>query len=192
MWRFLVLLTISLYLTSFLNAQEKRESHYELYGGYTLLSNSFNGKPGATQPLNGGEFAIAFPAWHNLRFTIDVYSIRGSNLNAQQHAIFITGGGKYSHRVGKVNVFGEALLGDVGINRYWGPNSLPGQTASLTAFLGGGIDTPVSRRFAFRLAGGYQYTNFFLVQSVSDPIPYQFPGEPNNFARIASGVVWKF
>ncbi len=44
----------------------------QIYGGYTRLSNSFNGLTGTQNPLSGWDAGVAFPAWHNLRVKIDV------------------------------------------------------------------------------------------------------------------------
>jgi len=82
----------------------------QIYGGYTFLSNTINGVPGSRQPLNGWDAAVAFPAWHNLRFKIDTYAYRGTNLGAPQHPFFIMGGGQYTWRVRRESVFVEGLL----------------------------------------------------------------------------------
>jgi hypothetical protein len=56
--------------------------------------------------------------------------------------------------------------------------------------VGGGADTPISRRLAIRVEGGFQHTDFALVQSVANPFPYRIPGLPNYFGRISTGLVW--
>jgi hypothetical protein len=58
--------------------------------------------------------------------------------------------------------------------------------------LGGGLDTPISRTLAFRVSGGYQWSNFKLINSIVQIEPVQTPGLPNNFWRISSGLVWSF
>ncbi len=179
-------------LSSLLHAQSEAAPHYQLFGGYAFLSNSINGVPGAHQPLNGWDASLAFSSWHNLRFKIDFSTYVGTNLGASQKPYSIAGGGQYAKRLGKESLFVEGLVGNVGINRYWGPNQLPGDTASFVSILGGGVDTPISRRFAFRVAGDYQWTNFSLIESVSDAVPYTYPGIPRYFARITSGIVWQF
>jgi hypothetical protein len=178
--------------SSSLHAQQAARARYQLYGGYSLLSNSFNGVPGSRQPLNGWDASIAFPPWRSLRFKIDTSGYRGTNLGAQQSAFFIMGGGQYGWHFGKEAVFVEGLAGDGGLNRYWGANQTPGETASFSTLVGGGLDTPLTRHFAFRVEGDYFWTNFALVQSVSTLIPYRIPGLPNNFGRISTGCVWRF
>jgi opacity protein-like surface antigen len=173
-----------------LSAQSDHAASWQIYGGFTSLSNSFNGVPGARQPLLGWQGSVAFPAWHNLRGKLDFSTFRGTNLGAPQHAFAITGGGEYDRFIGKERIFGEALFGDMGLNGNWAANSGPGDSASFTTFFGGGLDTPVSKHFALRVEGGWQYTDFALFQSASYKYPYRIPGLPNNFARFSTGLVW--
>ena len=173
-----------------LAAQAQTSASYQIFGGFTSLSNSFNGVPGYRQPLLGWEAAVAFPAWHHLRPKLDYSSFNGTNLGAPQHAFFIMAGGEYEHYAGKERLFGEALFGDVGLNQNWGAGGAPGSSASFSTFFGGGADTPLNKQLAIRLEGGYQYTNFSLYQSLSYKFPYRIPGLPNNFGRFSSGLVW--
>jgi len=173
-----------------LTAQSGDLASYQIYGGFPSLSNSFNGVPGSRQPLLGWEAAVAFPAWHHLRPKLDYAAFNGTNLGAPQHAFFIMAGGEYEHEVGKERLFGEALFGDAGLNQNWGANGSPGSSASFSTLFGGGVDTPVSKHFAIRVEGGYQYTNFYLYQSLNPKLPYRIPGLPNNFSRVSTGLVW--
>ena len=93
---------------------------FQIYGGYTRLSNSFNGLTGSQNPLSGWDAGVALPAWHNLRVKIDVSQYTGTNLGAQQKAISIMGGGQYERIYHREGLFVEALFGNVGMNRYWG------------------------------------------------------------------------
>lgn len=185
-------LVMLLGISTALFAQSERPARYQLYGGYSYLSNTFNGIPGSRQSLNGWDASIAFPSWHGLRFKIDSFAYRGTNIGAQQDAFFVLGGAQYSRRLGRETIFVEGLAGDGGLNRYWGPNQAPGETASFSSVLGGGIDTPIARHFAFRVDGGYQYSNFALINNVQLILPVRIPGLPNNFGRISSGLVWGF
>lgn len=173
-------------------AQAESHSRYQAYGGYTFLSNSINGVAGSRRPLSGWDASIAFPAWRSLRFKMETYGYLGTNLNAPQHPYFILAGGQYGRRFGKEFVFVEALVGDGGINSNWGANATSGETASFATLLGGGLDTPISRRLAFRFDGGYQWSNFYLAPPGPINIPYRIPGLPNNFARFSTGCVWSF
>src|ERR1700677_638865 len=60
-------------------AQSDSPPPYEIFAGYSLLSNSFNGIPGSRQILNGGEASMAFPGWHGIRVKIDVTRYSGTN-----------------------------------------------------------------------------------------------------------------
>ncbi|HXR40461.1 MAG TPA: hypothetical protein VN776_15275 [Terracidiphilus sp.] len=177
-------------LTSSLLAQREAPARYQIYGGYTYLSNSINGVPGSHQPLNGWDASVAFPAWHNLRFKIDAFGYSGTNLGAPEHPYYILGGGQFSRRLGRETIFVEGLAGDSGINKYWGANKTTGETAAFASLVGGGLDTPLTRRIAFRVSGGFQYSYYAL--SGHGSIPYRIPGLPTNFGRISSGVVWQF
>ncbi len=162
---------------------------YRLYGGATYFSNSFNGVPGARSSLLGWDSAVEFPAWHNLRFKMDVSGTTGENGGASQKAFFVLSGLQYEHTLGRERVFAHALVGDAGITRYWGPNSLPGGTATFAYLLGGGVDTPISRHLAIRVEGDLQHTNLYLIKSVTE-IPYRVPGMPNYMGRFSTGLVW--
>lgn len=179
-------------LTQVLHAQNREvPARFQIYGGYSYLSNSLNGVPGSQQALNGWDASMAFPSWHNLRFKIDASGYLGTNLGAQQHPYFIMGGAQYSRRLGRETVYVEGLGGDGGVNRYWGANKTAGETASFVGFVGGGLDTPITRRIAFRVAGGYQYS-YFALATLPYYNPYRIPGLPTNFGRLSSGLVFQF
>jgi hypothetical protein len=120
---------------------------FQIYGGYTRLSNSFNGIPESQNALNGWDAGVALPAWHGLRAKIDVSRYSGTNLGAQQHALSIMGGGQYERTFHRERFFVEALFGYLGMNHDWGPNAQAGESASFTTLLGGGLDTPLNKHF---------------------------------------------
>jgi hypothetical protein len=184
------LLLLLFFLPTVLAAQPETSAPFELSDGYGYLSNSFNGVPGSRQPLQGWDASVAFPAWHNLRFKIDVSGFSGSNLGAPQRAIFIVGGGQYERTWGRERFFAQALVGEAGLNKNWGANATVGDTASFATLVGGGLDTPVTRHFGIRFEGGFQHTTFALHQSESYPQPYRIPGLPTYFGRISAGLVW--
>ena len=166
---------------------------YQLYGGYSYQSNTFNGVPGHRQSLDGWEASLALPQmWHGLRFKMDTTQYRANNYGAAQNAYYILAGFQYGHKIGYETVFGELMAGDIGMNQNWGPNAHVGMTASFTTVMGGGIDTPISRRFAIRTGADWVYENFALIMAKSNAIPYRPPGLPNYFGKVNAGVVWKF
>jgi len=186
----------SFYLLAFaflpvaLPAQSGASASYRIDVGFTALSNTFNGVPGARQPLPGWEASMAFPAWHHLRPKLEYSAFNGTNLGASQHAFFVMAGGEYERYAGKERLFGEALFGDVRVNQNWGANGSPGGNASFSTFFGGGADTPLSEHLAIRIDGGYQYANLTLYQSLGNQLPYRIPGLPQNFSRFSTGLVW--
>jgi hypothetical protein len=174
------------------DAPSQAPPRFQLYGGYAFLNNSPNGLPGERQPMNGWDAAIAVPQWRFIRFKVDVSSYRGSNQGAQQDTYYIMGGAQFTRRFGRESAFLEGFAGDGGVNRYWGPNASPGETASFATLLGGGLDTPITRCLAFRVSGGFQWSNFQLINDVKHNIPITTPGIPNNFFRLSTGLVWGF
>jgi len=173
-----------------LHAQSQAPSRCEIYGGYSFLSNSLDGVPGAHHALNGWDVSAAFFDWHGLRFKLDTYGYIGSNLGASQNMTFILGGAEYSHRLRSESVFIEALGGDGGAAKYWGPHGEQGNTAAFSTLLGGGLDTPINRRISFRAQADFQYAYFALVSNL--PVPQPLPAVPRFFGRISTGIVWRF
>jgi hypothetical protein len=189
----LFFLTVFVLLTCFpsaTSAQSSETAPFRFSGGFAALSNSFNGLPGSRQPLTGWNASAVSPGWHNLRFKVDVSEFSGNNLGARQRALFILGGAQYEHPIGRERVFAEALFGDGGFNRFWGPNALPGGTASFSELLGGGLDTPVTRHLALRVEADLQHTNLALIERLGYSLPYHVAGLPNYFGHFSAGVVW--
>ena len=178
-------------LSTALCAQKQAPQQYQVYGGYSFLSNSLNGVPGARQGLNGFDADFAFPSWHNLRFKIDTSAYRGTNLGAPQHPYFILGGGQYDYHIHRETLFAEGMAGTGGANKNWGAGGTLSQTASFAALLGGGLDSSISRHFGIRVEGGFQYS-YFALEHPSTLEPYRIPGLPTYFGRISSGPVFKF
>src|SRR5271166_6656741 len=92
-----------------LHAQTDFSARYQLYGGYSFLSNSINGVSGSHQPLNGYEVAFAIPPWHHLRYKMNLFQYHGTNLGAAEHPYFVLAGGQYGKNFGKEYAFVEAL-----------------------------------------------------------------------------------
>jgi len=179
-------------------------NRYQMYGGYSWLSNSINGVSGAHQGLNGWEYAFAIPPWHDLRFKLNAFSYRGTNLGAAQHPYFIMGGGQYGKTFGRESPFVEVMFGVGNTGKAdWGANNeathlaaYPGDTASFAMNLGGGLDTPISRSFAIRVQGDLQYSYFQQFEKLVGVPPHRtpvyVPNLPNYFGRVSTGIVWRF
>jgi len=178
-------------------AQTRPSPPLQVYAGYSWLSNSFNGVPGARQPLNGWNAGVAFQQWHHLRFKLDYSMYRGTNLGAPQHAFFLLGGGQYGVALHRERFFAQALVGEGGLNGTWFKansdgykNGNTGMIASFAEYLGGGIDTPVARHAAIRIEGGVQHSNFDPIEPDPRSQPYHLDGIPNYFGRFSVGMVW--
>ena len=178
-------------------AQREGPPPMQIYGGYSWLSNSFNGVPGSQNALKGWNAGVAFQPWHHLRFKLDYSMYRGTNAGVPQHAFFILGGGQYEATFHRERFFAEALAGEGGLNGNWyvaNPsgykNGNTGMIASFAAFLGGGIDTPVGRHAAIRVEGGVQHSGFEPIEPLPLSQPYHLNGIPNYFGRLSVGMVW--
>jgi hypothetical protein len=171
-------------------------NRYELFGGYSFLSNSFARRSGDTSlaPLNGWDAGVAFRAWHDLdpnrpwhRFGIktEVSGYYGTSLNSPQQPIFLLVGPQYTWPLGKNSLFAEGQVGFGHLNNKWNPFNGGATGNSFVAFMGAGFDHPIASRLAFRVEGGMLYTNFSFPNNES-------LGFPNYFARISTGLVWHF
>ncbi|MGC8548655.1 MAG: hypothetical protein ACP5M4_03050 [Acidobacteriaceae bacterium] len=171
--------------------QSRDDSSYQIFAGYTRLSNSFNGLPGKEHGLDGWETSLGFPSTHGMRLVLDYVSFNGTNQGASQQGTFIMGGGQYERLIGQEGIFVEGLAGEANLNQNWYNNGGLVSTASFPEFAGGGFDTPLTHSLAFRVEGGVQHTNFALMRSKKVSFPYYRPaGLPDNFARLTAGVVW--
>jgi len=172
-------------------------NRYDLFGGYSFLSNSFNDYsfPAASHvPLNGWDAGIAFRAWHQLDNSswhrlgvkVDTAGYYGTSLGSPQTSIFLLAGPQYTWTLGKNRPFIEGQVGFGHLDSKWFSSYNFGSTNnSFAAFVGGGLDRQIAPRLAFRVEGGMMYTNF----TVGSP---EIHGLPNYFARISTGLVWHF
>ena len=171
-------------------------NRYDLFGGYSFLSNSFARASGETSlvPLNGWDAGLAFRAWHQLdanrpwhRLGIktDISGYYGTSLSSPQRPIFLLVGPQYTWPLGKNSLFVEEQVGFGHLNNNWNPFSFGATDNSFAAFVGAGLDHPIAPRLAFRVEGGMLYTNFSFPNDESLDFP-------NYFARISTGLVWHF
>jgi hypothetical protein len=168
-------------------ADESNLGRKEFFAGYSFLSNSFNGHSSfvSHQPLNGWEVSFAAPVSRGLSLKASANGYYGTSLGSPQHPIFILGGATYSRHFGKEVGFVEGLAGLGLLNSDWWGGEVPGATKSFAVSGGGGLDTPLTKGLGFRVQGGLLYANF----TINDD---QIHGLPNYFARITSGLVWRF
>ena len=179
------------------SAQSQPPPPLQVYGGYSWLSNSFNGVPGHHQPLNGWNAGAAFPQWHHLRFRLDYSMYRGVNRGDPQHAFLIMGGPQFETMLHRERLYAFALVGEGGLNGTWFDtassnykNGNSGMIASLAESLGAGIDTPLGTHTALRFEGGFLHTNFDPIEPFPTSRPYHLAGIPNYFGRLSAGLVW--
>jgi hypothetical protein len=159
----------------------------QIFGGYSFFSNSFNGHStyGSHQPLNGWNASFAAPLSPRFSIKVDASGYYGNSLGSPQHPLFFLGGMQYNKHFGKETAFLQALAGYGHLNSNWWGGLAPGKTNSFSTVGGGGLDTPLSPRLAFRVEGGLQYADFTIPDD-------QIRSLPNYFARISTGLVWRF
>ena len=169
------------------SSTESRQGN-QLFVGYSFFSNSFNGHASATShtPLNGWEASFTHPLSGALRLKFDESGYYGTSLSSPQHPLFFLGGVEYVRPLGKASFFLEGLGGYGHLNSDWWGGEGPATTSSFTAVGGGGIDTRMSARLAFRVQADLQYANFTI------PTNDQIHSLPNYFARISAGPVFRF
>lgn len=166
---------------------ETQESRYEVFGGYSLLSNSFNGHASAPsrQPLNGWDAAAEVPVALHWDIKVEAAGYYGTSLGSPQHPLFVLGGAAWNHHFGKEVVFVEGLAGLGHLNADWWGGEGPAKTNSFAADAGGGLDIPLRSRLAWRIQGDFQFSNFTIPND-------QIHDLPNFFGRVTTGVVWHF
>lgn len=164
------------------DVDKSRQGPYEVLAGYSFFSNSFNT---SFQPLNGWEASFGAPASRRINLVLDGSGYYGTSLGSPQHPIFILGGLQYSRQFRKQTGFLEGLGGIGHINSdFWGGLAHP-TTYSFVGGGGGGLDTLITPRFAFRIKADFIYANFTIPDN-------QIHDQPNYFARISTGLVWRF
>jgi len=194
--RFYLLVAMICLSSAVVYAQPEPPPRYEVYGGYSYLSNTLNGLPGQHKALNGFDAGIAFPNWHNVRFKVDFTGYRGTNAGAPQDPYFIVGGAQYDihpSRLRRETIFVEGLGGVGGANKTWAngnPGANTGETASFAAMAGGGLDSRITQHLAFRVNGDFQYSYFVFESKYL--VPFKVAGLPTNFGHAATGLVWNF
>lgn len=170
------------------DAGSRAPGETELYAGYSYLSNSFNSHTGFSGGgLNGWDASVKLPLSNSFGVKIAAIGEYGSSLGDAQRAHFIMGGGQYGWRFGASSAYVHGLVGLGHINAQaltlggQGPNS----DSSLTEDAGGGFNVPFSRRMAWRIEAAMLHADF-------TPASNQIHDTPNYFARISTGVVWRF
>ena len=184
-----LLLLVLLACSHSLTAEDKpHDWRNEFYGGYSFLSSSFNAYSTFTGGgMNGWDAAVTSRLSGHLGIKVGAIGYYSKNNDATEIEHSIVAGPQYSRHFGKESAFVHGLVGLGIINSGAIPydNSKPSSNATLAALAGGGLDTPFSKRLAWRIEGDYMRTHF---NSASD----QIHGLHGNFARISTGVVFRF
>ncbi len=162
----------------------KVHGEQQIYAGYSYLTKDFRGGSG----LNGWEVAYTAPLTTHFGIKVESFGYHGSDNSATQNPIYFVTGAQYTHNIGKERIFVDGLIGMVHINSDWFyGNGYPSGASnnSYAAVLGGGLDTPISKHFAWRVEGSMVNTNIGVGDN-------QIHGLPNYFGRASTGVVFRF
>ena len=195
---FCLLLMTMLACTHALNAQvtpgaggkAKEHGEQQIYAGYSYLSNDFRGSYFGNGGMNGWEGAYAVSLTKNISLKVSSFGYSKTVAGSPQHPIFILVGPQFTHRFHKESVFVQGLVGLAHLNSDWfygaiccGTNT--SGSNSFGAEAGGGLDTPVSRHFSWRVEGDFVYSNITVADN-------QIHGLPNYFGRASTGIVFRF
>lgn len=170
------------------NAKERGEQ--QIYAGYSYLSNDFRGSYFGNGGMSGWEAAYAAPLTKHLGIKISSFGYFKTVESAPQHPIYFLVGPEYTHHIRKESIFVQGLIGLAHMNSDWfyGSGGTGGSSASsnsMAAEAGGGLDTPLSKHFSWRIEGDLVYSNFTVTDN-------QIHGLPNYFGKVSTGVVFRF
>jgi len=160
----------------------------EVYAGYGFLLNSFNDYANFSgSPMNGWDAALTLHATHSLGVTVAALGLYGTNLGASQFEHNMLVGPQLSRHFGKESVFAHGLVGLGFINSGAIPydNSGPSSNATFSALAGGGVDTPIAHRLAWRVEGDYLRSQYGSNSN-------QIHNLRGNFAHVSTGIVFRF
>lgn len=166
----------------------KEHGDQQIYAGYSYLSNDFRGSYFGNGGMNGWEAAYAAPLTKSLDFKVSSFGYSKNVSYATQTPIFFVFGMQYTKKIKKESIFADGLVGLVHINSDWFYGNGQGSGApnnSFAAVAGGGIDTPISKQFAWRAEGSMVHSNI----GVGDD---QIHGLANFFFRASTGLVFRF
>jgi hypothetical protein len=168
-------------------------SRNTLYGGYTLLSNSFNAHTignttyGSTV-LNGWDAAFTSGLGAGLAIKVAAFGYYGTSAGNPVHEHTALFGPQFSLRNGATRFFVHGLAGFAHINSAamaWDGYHGPSSNLAFATMAGGGLDRRIVPHIAWRFQGDYLYTDF---KTPSDQVHIAY----NSFGRFATGPVLRF
>ena len=160
----------------------------EFYAGYSYLSTSFNAHAGFSgSGLNGWDASAMLHLTHALGIKVAGIGEYGTSLGDSQQVHFLMGGGQYTRyfRANSIYLHGLVGIGHINAEALTLGGEGPSSDFSFTADAGGGFNVPISRRAAWRFEAAMLHANF-------TPMSDQIHGTPNYFARISTGIAWRF
>lgn len=156
----------------------------EFYVGGSYVHKSYSSTQDSSSAGAGFDSSLNLslaPRMPSIGFKTDFSGIYGGG----SQAYLLTFGPQFSHRFSRETVFVHALGGAAHLNQfsYFPLNS----SLSVAAVLGGGIDTSINRRFAWRVTADYLYTNFIAAGAETNQLRLL-----GSNARIGGGLVYRF
>jgi hypothetical protein len=184
-------------------AQERRA---EVFFGYSYARINPHTSSQPSFNLNGGSAAFAYDLSEPISFVVDLggYHIaKIGDANADVDFFSFLFGPRFSYRAhSRIIPYGQVLIGGVSTSLYGAPpGAFVGRRAGGFAMtLGGGVDTKMSERLAFRLIQGEYFMTLFHEFSASPGSPLSsFPGVvaaagrvTQNNLGVSTGIVLRF
>ena len=163
-------------------AQEKSPAGpNEFYAGYGLLANSSSGGP-----VNGWRAAVGGSLRGSLGVTVCALGFYSTSSGASQSEHTVLAGPQWSRHHARESFLVHGLVGVGYVNGSIPVDpSRPKLNFSFAVLAGAGLDTPFSRRLAWRIEGDYLRLQF-------NPASDQIHNLVGNFAHISTGLVRRF
>ena len=160
----LLALTVCASLAAQIPIAHRSTPSNELYGGYTYSfrtydhtqDNNFSGG------MSGWQASYKAPVlpWIGIKLDASGY-YRSDPNNFHPQTYFLLVGPEISQHIGRYNVFVHGLVGTSHLNGGFGSAGFPLQSnLCLSAAIGGGLDTAITRNLAWRVTGDFLHTNF--------------------------------
>ena len=183
----LLLVAISVRLCGQTAQPRNDKSSMDIYAGGTFAVDSY----GNNQDRTNNGSAVGWEGALDLRRVFHLpalgVTVDGSGYYGQHaHAYFILAGPQLSGSIGRETIFVHGLVGGAHLNG--GSNLFPLMSnVTFAEAAGGGADTALTQRLAWRVAGDYLHTSFTAGGQETNQLQLVH----NNF-RVSTGIVFRF
>jgi len=186
-YRHLGLLWLSCVCVNLLHAQSSGD-RYEIFGGYSLVTNDFTGIQFDNQRhlMNGWSTAFTYKPVPLFGITADVSGYRVSSSNSlSAHSLNFLFGPTLSLPLSRVTPFAHILFGPVHVSYPNGCRQCSG-TSAFSYALGGGADFFFTKHVGLRGQVDFFHNGISSLDNQLDSLYHQ------NTARITTGLALRF